>query len=435
MHELWIKTGIRQIRSSVYHPQSNGPVERANRSIKEAMRILVNQNSSQWDDEIPYLLFALRESPCRTTGFSPFELLYGRHVRGPLEIIREVWEDTLDEDSNPKGTIEYVLDMRSRLDSMLDIAKTSAEEIQMKQKQAYDLKSRLRNLHPGQKVLVLLPVETKLDLAWQGPFRVLKRISAVNYVVELQSKKMDHRTYHINLLKEYVERAPHLIAHISTSDMDEAEIPELHTASVKDDKHIEEEQGETELAQQKIILSDETFTKLPPDRSSHYVTSLTKEETEQLPEQKTIREVSHDTPHSSSEVISTLPDPLKKAPPEENIRNQEEDVAVHAMNAPLFTTHTHHPRLQQANHHHTRCQQRSHFRKRELLAIPHGLTKYRSDIIGTPFTVYSDHKPLRYLSSMSQHNPRLSQYDMTIRHRAGVNIPHADALSRIELNE
>lgn len=45
-----------------------------------------------WDKLIPYLLFAYREVPQSSTGFSPFELVYGRAVRGPLDILRESLE-------------------------------------------------------------------------------------------------------------------------------------------------------------------------------------------------------------------------------------------------------------------------------------------------------------------------------------------------------
>ena len=47
-----------------------------------------------WDKLIPYLLFAHREVPQAFTGFSPFELLYGRSVRGPLDVVRELWESS-----------------------------------------------------------------------------------------------------------------------------------------------------------------------------------------------------------------------------------------------------------------------------------------------------------------------------------------------------
>ena len=43
-----------------------------------------------WDKMLPYILFAYREVPQASTGFSPFELLYGHQVRGPLDIIERI---------------------------------------------------------------------------------------------------------------------------------------------------------------------------------------------------------------------------------------------------------------------------------------------------------------------------------------------------------
>lgn len=49
----------------------------------------VQDEMSEWDTLLSYILFAYREGPQDSTGFSPFELLYGRYVRGPLSLIRE----------------------------------------------------------------------------------------------------------------------------------------------------------------------------------------------------------------------------------------------------------------------------------------------------------------------------------------------------------
>jgi hypothetical protein len=61
-----------------------------------------------WELFLPYLLFAYREVPQASTRFSPFELLYGRGVRGPLSILRDVWTD-----ENPEDTdiVQYILQM------------------------------------------------------------------------------------------------------------------------------------------------------------------------------------------------------------------------------------------------------------------------------------------------------------------------------------
>jgi hypothetical protein len=47
----------------------------------------VSRQSNIWDTYLPYLLFAYREVPQASTGFSPFELLYGRKVKGPLGLV------------------------------------------------------------------------------------------------------------------------------------------------------------------------------------------------------------------------------------------------------------------------------------------------------------------------------------------------------------
>ncbi len=44
---------------------------------------MINQNGSDWDELLPYVLYAYREVPQASTGFSPFELIYGRDLRGP----------------------------------------------------------------------------------------------------------------------------------------------------------------------------------------------------------------------------------------------------------------------------------------------------------------------------------------------------------------
>ena len=72
-----------------------------------------------WDKLLPYLLFAYREVPQESTGFSPFELLYGRAVRGPLDILRESWESSkkLDE-----SVVSYILSIRDKIRKLSELA-------------------------------------------------------------------------------------------------------------------------------------------------------------------------------------------------------------------------------------------------------------------------------------------------------------------------
>ena len=87
--ELYRLLHVHPIRTSPYHPQTDGLVERFNKTLKEMLRKTVTDGGKDWDRMIPYLLFAYREVPQSSTGFSPFELLYGRDVRGPLDVLKE----------------------------------------------------------------------------------------------------------------------------------------------------------------------------------------------------------------------------------------------------------------------------------------------------------------------------------------------------------
>ena len=71
--------------------------------------------------------------------FSPFELLYGRHVRGPLTIIRELWEEPKT-DNMKESLVSYLLKTREMLTKMSDLAKKNKQINKMKQKQYYDKK-------------------------------------------------------------------------------------------------------------------------------------------------------------------------------------------------------------------------------------------------------------------------------------------------------
>ena len=90
--ELYRLLNIHPIVTSPYHPQTDGLVERFNQTLKSMLRRFSDEEGKEWDKMIPYILFAYREVPQATTGFSPFELLFGRDVRGPLDVLRELWE-------------------------------------------------------------------------------------------------------------------------------------------------------------------------------------------------------------------------------------------------------------------------------------------------------------------------------------------------------
>lgn len=67
-----------EVSLSPYHPQTDGLVERFNQTLKVMLWKAAADDGKDWDKLVPYLLFAYQEVPQTSTGFFPFELLYGR---------------------------------------------------------------------------------------------------------------------------------------------------------------------------------------------------------------------------------------------------------------------------------------------------------------------------------------------------------------------
>ena len=89
MKEVARLLSLQQLITSVFHAQCNGLVERSHATLKQMLQRMCAESPKEWGRFLPALLFEVREEPQESLGFSPFELLYGRNVRGPMAILRE----------------------------------------------------------------------------------------------------------------------------------------------------------------------------------------------------------------------------------------------------------------------------------------------------------------------------------------------------------
>ncbi len=167
--------GIKRVRTTPYHPQTDGLVERFNQTLKNMLSKFVSDTGKDWDKWLPYLLFAYREVPQASTGFAPFELLFAHQVRGPLDVLKDSWEAS--DKSRKRNLLSYVLQMRAKLQQAVTAARENLQQAQIKHKVWYDRKARARMFQPGDQVLLLLPTsENKLLAKWQGPFKVRRKL-------------------------------------------------------------------------------------------------------------------------------------------------------------------------------------------------------------------------------------------------------------------
>ena len=203
MKEVTRLLSIKQLTTTPYHPMCNDLTEKFNGTMKSILKRLCSEQPRQWHHYINPLLFAHREVPQESTGFSPFELLYGRPVRGPMFILKELWTKELEE-PEVKNSYQYVFELREKLEDTLKLTHTELQKAQHKDKHYYDRKAKVRRFAQGDKVLILLPTDhNKLLMQWKGPFEVSAVVGLNDYKMCVKGKE---RVYHANLLKKYFER-------------------------------------------------------------------------------------------------------------------------------------------------------------------------------------------------------------------------------------
>lgn len=193
---------IKHIRTTAYHPQGNGQVERINRYLKNILSKNVPKGAD-WSHYLPSALFTTRVTRSATTKFSPSELLYGYQIRQPFES-----DDFDPEDLTPE---EYASREFSRVQQVRQQAGKFILKAQARQKAAHDDRVQLLEpLHIGDLVLLYRNIveanwSAKLEPRWEGPYRIF-RIKGTTYQLKTRQNNLLPNHFHRNRLKKYHDR-------------------------------------------------------------------------------------------------------------------------------------------------------------------------------------------------------------------------------------
>jgi hypothetical protein len=186
----------------VRHPESNGLVQRANDIIMTGiMKLIFNQPRGKWPDELIKVVWSHNTTASRSTGFTPFKLLFGDEAITPEEAkAGSIRTTALTEDEADyqvtKDTIEG-----TRLQAIEHINKYQAETIKW-----HDRKVRLKNIKPGHLVLrrVANPDTVgKLQLKWEGPFVVVSSSRPGSYRLKDMDGNDIPRSWNADELRRY----------------------------------------------------------------------------------------------------------------------------------------------------------------------------------------------------------------------------------------
>ena len=218
MRDVFRLLGIKGLTTTPYHAQCNGLVENFNGTLKTILRKLCVEKPKDWDRFIPAALFSYREVPQESLKFSPFELLYGRQVRGPMTLLKDIWTNDKQE-GDVRSTVEHVLELKDRIAETCKIAHENLGKAKVQQAKYFNKKAVVRTFKAGDLVLLLLPEKhNKLQLAWRGPFYIKERVNDVDYKIQIGNKV---KMYHANLLKRYVLRSTVATAAVVIEQLDE----------------------------------------------------------------------------------------------------------------------------------------------------------------------------------------------------------------------
>lgn len=200
--QVWSSFAVEHRVSSAYHPESQGALERWHQTLKSMLKKYCFETGKSWDEGVPLLLFAIRETVQESVGFSPAELVFGHVVRGPLKVLKESF---MSENPVPQQSVlKYVSRFRERLYNACTMAKASLSSSQDKMKSHFDKRAVARTLQKGDQVLVFLPVMgDSLSARFSGPYRVEKKLSDTDYVIHTPDRRRHSRVCHINMLKLY----------------------------------------------------------------------------------------------------------------------------------------------------------------------------------------------------------------------------------------
>ena len=191
--------GITQVQTVPYRPQGNGILERFHGTLKPLLAKAASEGID-WPTFLPLALSAIRAVPCRSTGFSPAELVFGKNFRNFLDIVYEGWTNM---SYSSIDMVSWVQQLNDRLETLRDSATLNNLTARQKQNSPKKNSKSTREYKPGDLVFTRIPgCRATLQASWEGPFTVLKYIPPLNYEVGDKEGTWTKVT-HINNLRSY----------------------------------------------------------------------------------------------------------------------------------------------------------------------------------------------------------------------------------------
>ncbi|SPT20051.1 unnamed protein product [Triticum aestivum] len=215
--------------NTAFHPQTSGQVERVNQILEDMLRACVISFGMKWEDCLPYAEFSYNNSFQASSGKAPFEILYGRKCRAPLN-----WSET--------GERQLLgNDLISEAEEMCKVIRENLKAAQSRQKSYYDSKHRDLAFEIGDHVYLRVSpmkgtrrfgIKGKLAPRYVGPFKIIGKRGDLAYQLELPSNFANvHDVFHVSQLRKCF-KTPERTVNFEEIDLQEDLSYHLHPIAI-----------------------------------------------------------------------------------------------------------------------------------------------------------------------------------------------------------
>ena len=202
-HRLHQLCGIKSTKTTPYHPMGDGQTERMNRTTINMLKTLNEIEKSRWKDHLPKLVFAYNSTINKSTGYSPFYLMFGRSSKLPIDSILSVQN----QDTSQKSYEKFVAEWTKSMQRAVEIATKNTEKSRAQNKLSYDQKRHGNDIEVGDRVLLTNLSErggtVKLRSHWEDTVYVVTK-KAENIPVfdikPLNGKNTSSKRVHRNII-------------------------------------------------------------------------------------------------------------------------------------------------------------------------------------------------------------------------------------------
>jgi len=211
--EMCRLANIKKSHTTPYHPMGNAGPERFNRTLLGMLGTLENSQKADWKKYIGHLVYSYNCTPHESTRTSPFELMYGRKPKLPIDAAFESVTD-----SGSKGsTREYIENLQNRMQKTQEIVQKHMEKAKSKMKYHYDKKAKAAIISEGDKVMVKI-------LAFDGKHKIADKFEEELYDV-VRQKHPDIPVFIVKGTESGKTRILHRnhLYPVADQDMDETE--------------------------------------------------------------------------------------------------------------------------------------------------------------------------------------------------------------------